>query len=299
MKIVLSRKGFDSTKRYGAKPSPIFNGTRLLSLPIPEDKKKTICYSDVQDPSAQFQNLGVVGDQLTNGKIKGNCFAHLDPDLRANSLDVRLPGWQPIFGQVDQSQTHLSNQGVGNGDLFLFYGLYRDVRIRGTNIEYVPGKPRKHVIWGWMFIGDVQRVNSESCDPKWARYHPHFSNKRSANNTVYIAAKEAFGIRPGAGVFEEYQDELCLTDMKQEKVLPSLWRLPTWCKPQDDRYPLTYHQKMNRWKVSDDCVLLQTKSPGQEFVLNTEFYPKAEKWAESLIRRNAKHQIIGATPKPA
>lgn len=284
MKIVLSRKGFDSTSRYGSKPSPIFDGRRLLSLPIPEVKKKTIRYSDVKASAGKLQDLGAIVEQLTKGKIKGNSFVHLDPDLRRNSLDVRLPGWRPIFGQVDQSQTHLHKQHVSKGDLFLFYGLYRDVAVHGTSIEYVRGKPRKHVIWGWMAIGDVLKVNSENSDPEWARYHPHFTDKRGANNTVYVAAKKAFGRHSGAGVFEEYQPKLCLTYLtEQQKIRPSLWSLPKWCRPRDGRYPLTYHGKDKCWAVQEDRVLLQTKSPGQEFVLDTKFYPEAEKWAESLI----------------
>src|ERR1039458_9828672 len=142
-RIILSRKGFDSTARYGAKPSPILDGKRLLSLPIPEDKKRTIRYSDLRDPSGNFQNLGQIVEQLTNGKLDGNCFAHLDPDLRRESVDTRLPGWRPIFGQVDQAQTHLCNQGVGKGDLFLFYGLYQDAAISSGEIKYVRGKPKR------------------------------------------------------------------------------------------------------------------------------------------------------------
>jgi hypothetical protein len=235
-------------------------------------------------------------DQLTNRKITPDSFAHLDPDLRKNSLGSRLPGWRPIFGQVDQSQTHLCNQGVGRGDLFLFYGLYRDVAFDGRTIEYVPGQPRKHVIWGWLAIADVLRVSSEEDDPDWARYHPHFTDKRSPNNSVYVAAEQAFGRFSGAGVFEKYNPELCLTDMSQEKVRPSLWSLPRWCAPCDGRYPLTYHGRENCWDVQQDRVLLQTKSPGQEFVLNTKFYPEAEHWAEGLIERNAEAPA-GATPR--
>src|SRR5450631_1554794 len=106
-RIVFSRKGFDSTAKFGAKPSPILDGKRLLSLPIPESKKKTIRYSDLRDPFENFHDLGEIVQQLTNDKLVGSCFAHLDPDLRRESIGPRLPGWRPIFGQVDQAQTHL------------------------------------------------------------------------------------------------------------------------------------------------------------------------------------------------
>ena len=44
MKLILSRKGFDSS--YGKVPSPIFPDDRMLSLPIP-DKSSVIKYSDI------------------------------------------------------------------------------------------------------------------------------------------------------------------------------------------------------------------------------------------------------------
>jgi hypothetical protein len=288
-RIVLSRKGFDSTARYGAKPSPIFGGKRLLSLPIPEDKKKTIRYSDLRDPSGNFHDLGEIVEQLTNGKFDGNCFAHLDPDLRRESLNARLPGWRPIFGQVDQAQTHLHNQGVCNGDLFLFYGLYRNVTVGSGKIEYIPGQHQKHIVWGWMTVGDVLKVHSDTDDPEWARYHPHFTDQRASNNTVYVAAESTFETLPGAGAFDVYSAELCLTDQSQENV--SLWKLPRWCAPRNGQYPLTYHPGEKSWIIRNDCVLLRTKSPAQEFVLHTDRYPEGVEWAKQLIERGIERAI--------
>ncbi len=44
MKVILSRKGFDS--QYGGKPSPILPDGRLISLPIPSQDDK-LRYSDL------------------------------------------------------------------------------------------------------------------------------------------------------------------------------------------------------------------------------------------------------------
>ena len=93
MKTILSRKGFDSTRRFGGGPSPIFDGRRLLSLPIPEDTRKNIIrYSEVSDPSGHFPSLGPLVKQLTaqrptaDERLTGDSFAHLDPDLRRSSF---------------------------------------------------------------------------------------------------------------------------------------------------------------------------------------------------------------------
>lgn len=100
---------------------------------------------------------------------------------------------------------------------------------------------------------------------------------------------------PGAGVFERYDDGLCLTDLTQRKVLPSRWSLPNWFAPREGRYPLTYHPNPDRWRSEGDHTLLKSTSPGQEFVLNTEFYPEAELWARQLIERHAGKFIIDQT----
>ncbi len=287
MKIIFSRKGFDSTDRYGGKPSPIINGTTPISLPIPEDKKKTIEYQNLTDPTGQLANLGEIVAQFTGGIVDGKSFAHLDPDLRWDTYP-RREGWRPIFGQVDQAQTHLSNQGVGQGDVFLFYGLYCDANISAGTIAYARGADWKHVIWGWLAIGDIFKPRCEEDVPIWARYHAHATDKRSANNTIYVAANSAVGNLPGAGIFSAYSDDLCLTDLQTDHVKPSVWRLPLWCAPRDGRYALTYHPNANVWTIKSDCVLLQTKSPAQEFVLDTAQYAEAIPWARNLIARHGR-----------
>ena len=266
-------------------PSPIIDGRWVLSLPIPEDKKPTIRYSHLSYPYGNFPDLGPIVEQLTR-QVKADQCAHLDPDLRESSLRNRPRGWRPIFGQVDQAQTHLCNQGVALGDLFLFYGLYRDATTNKGKIKYVRDAQPKHLIWGWMSIGDILNISSEDDDPAWARYHPHFTDKRGANNTVYIASDTVFETLPGAGVFEIYSSDLCLTDGAQKK--PSRWKLPPWFAPCNGQYSLTYHPRKEWWTPGTDCIFLKTKSPGQEFVLNTTDYPEALHWAAELIKSNLK-----------
>ena len=46
MKVILSRKGFDSEN--GAYPSPILPNGQMISLPIPDQNMDDIKYSDVK-----------------------------------------------------------------------------------------------------------------------------------------------------------------------------------------------------------------------------------------------------------
>lgn len=132
MKIILSRKGFD--KANGGVPSPIFPDGTALSLPIPYRRSPT-AFNDVR---WRDTSLGSTVKDLTKGGVTGRQRCHLDPDLYADALP-RLPGWRPAFGQVENAQSHLQNQGVGPGDLFLFFGWFRSVeRVYGIEVAVRP-----------------------------------------------------------------------------------------------------------------------------------------------------------------
>ncbi|CAI8922445.1 hypothetical protein EMIT0158MI4_310005 [Burkholderia ambifaria] len=46
---------------------------------------------------------------------------------------ANIPGWRPALGQTGAAQGHLSNNGVGAGDVFLFFGWFRQVeKSRGS-----------------------------------------------------------------------------------------------------------------------------------------------------------------------
>jgi len=83
MKIILSRKGFDSS--LGKVPSPIFPSGELCSLPIPESMPDS-CSARYEEIKVGERSLGTIVNELTQGKIKGDARAHLDPDLNSGSI---------------------------------------------------------------------------------------------------------------------------------------------------------------------------------------------------------------------
>jgi len=113
MKIILSRKGFDSAS--GGVASPILPDGSLLTLPIP-DPSGTVSFGEFRPHGV---NLAQVAHDLTRGRLSADTRVHLDPDLEASSL-ARLDGWRPAFGQCSAAQGHLERFNVGVGDLFLF-----------------------------------------------------------------------------------------------------------------------------------------------------------------------------------
>jgi hypothetical protein len=282
MRLILSRKGFDSSS--GGTPSPIFPDGRILSLPIP-DKGSSIRYSDIV---WQGYNLGTIVSDLTRGKIPESYNTHLDPDLNQGSLK-RSAFWRPIFGQTGIAQGHLRKNKVRQGDIFLFFGLFRPVIIRPDKIEWDRSLPPRHIIWGWLQIIEIiQADTADMTKYKWAQYHPHFRRKADRNNTVYVSRKDLYlagreikGVA-GAGIFPYFYEKLQLTAKSAKK--PSLWKLPEWFFPSNGKSPLTYHRNMARWQRSSNTVLLQTAARGQEFVLDCDEYPKAVEWLEWLLK---------------
>jgi hypothetical protein len=278
VKIILSRKGFDSGA--GGVASPVLPDGAMISLPIPS-KSSPIRYEDI---TLRGHSLGALASRLTRGKVKAHFNAHHDPDLEAAAYR-RERGWRPLFGQADQAQKVLEREGVGPGDLFLFFGWFRYAEVLGEDVRFVKGAADQHVIWGWMQIDQVWPVASMEV-PVWARYHPHVAAGDHLNhNTLYVAKQKLAitgidGDLPGAGVFETHHDRLVLTSPGASRTI---WDLPAWFEPRDGRPALGYHEDPGRWTRSKDRVRLQSVARGQEFVLDTTKYPEAIPWLRQLF----------------
>lgn len=283
MKLVLSRKGFDSSA--GGCPSPILPDERMVSLPIP-DKNSVITYGDIRRDE---ESVGSMVEQLTRGRIPTTHRAHLDPDLVEGSL-VRRPGWRPIFGQTNQAQTHLQKNGVGPGDLFLFFGLFRRTSRSTGSLVWERGERPRHVIWGWLQVDEVLSPNEiDARQYAWATDHPHFHRGDDPKNTIYLARERLdFGTSgadlPGAGVFGQYAPELQLTATDGRRV--SDWSLPEWFLPENGRTPLTYHAKAERWERRNGQARLNAAARGQEFVLDCDEYSEAVEWVTQLLSKH-------------
>lgn len=279
MKIILSRKGFDSSA--GGCPNPIFPDGSMLALPIP-DRDSKVRY---QDLTWQGRCLGDLVPRLAGGKPRAHYGAHLDPDL-IPAMRPRAPDWRPVFGQLGPAQGHLRNNGVGVGDLFLFFGLFRDVSEAG---DYIPGAPARHILWGWLQVGEVLPVDDHRGRLAWAGDHPHLSIVGDPSNTMYVSAGRLSlpGAEhlPGAGVFGRFSPGMQLT--APGSAGPSIWILPAWFNPEGRRTALSYHSKPSAWSPDPAGVRLQTVGRGQEFVLDAVDYPEAESWISNVLDMKA------------
>ena len=113
MKVILSRKGFDSSN--GGCPSPIMPDGTLLSMPIPSDDKDS--YDDLSYCGTPYSRIL---QQLAPKKTFGCC--HVDPDIRDDCRAKSIEGWRPGFGQIGSAQGVLANAGVEpGGSVFILW----------------------------------------------------------------------------------------------------------------------------------------------------------------------------------
>lgn len=284
MKLILSRKGFDS--QSGGIASPILDG-RLVSLPIPDKND--------QGTMADIPHLGDQGPTILEhlGGFHADQKFHIDPDLE-RSPERRIPGWRASLGQTHASQGHLRAQGVGVGDVFLFFGWFRRIELHLGKWRYVPGAPDLHVLFGWLEVGMVLTLGEtrQTCLERepWIADHPHVAGKHydnDASNTLYVAAARSRwldeGSAQGGGRFPCYHDDLRLTVPGSNR---SRWSLPHWFMAEANDPTLSYHTNAKRWARDGDRVQLQSVGRGQEFVMDLAQIPESEPWLSELIRRH-------------
>ena len=244
LKIVFSRKGFDSGRKSGGAPSPIIDGVPV-SLPIPTGKY----------PSESTYEALCLGDALSKVKCKSKAGDHCHEDPMF--WDDRC-----AFGQTSTAQYHLKKQCVQEGDVFLFFGLFAE-----------PGsKDRHHRIFGYLNVGKVLEIGAQPTGDEvegTPRQHPHTiakwdsGGKWDDNNAIYLGhgrkAKKACDIlrltKPGGPT--------------------SLWCVPPWLR----ETKLTYHRD-DSWL---DDRTLRSARPGQEFVTNVGDLPEPKKWLNKII----------------
>ena len=283
MKIVLSRKGFDSST--GGVASPILPDGTMLSLPIPYPGAR----HRLGDITRHGLALGPLVSALTRGRLGPDTAVHLDPDL-VDADRPRQPEWRGAFGQLGAAQSHLAAEGVAPGDLFLFFGWFRATERIGAGWRFQRDAPDVHALFGWLQVGEILRVGPAIDEHRrrrpWLADHPHLNGHAVPGNTVYVAARalqiagRSLGV-PGAGVFPRYHAGLRLS---APGCTRSVWTLPAWMLPA--RGPaLSYHRDPSRWsEASLDRVALRTVAQGQEFVLDCAAdLPALRRWLTAML----------------
>lgn len=237
MRIVFSRKGFDSAA--GGSPSPIVDGCPL-SLPIPARDRSRTTYAD--------RDLGPLVEQVTRERIDRHALCHDDPMFSGSHC------W---FGQAGAAQSHLTRNGVGVGDVFLFFGLFADPQTG----------ERHHRIFGYMQVachGPPDAIRQAAGWMEAPRPHPHDIGDWGPNNHLYHG--------PGA-LARTASPELRLT--RTGGPLRH-WTVPPWLR----RRGLTYHAQPECWPRPGELICV---SRGQEFICDIGRAAEPRRWLERII----------------
>lgn len=274
MKVILSRKGMDSGS--GGIPNLILPNKRLLSLPIP-DEGSGLPYEKVSFGEKNLRELILeVSPRFGFEKKSKNC--HLDPDIY-DDLTTQTKR-NPAFGQHEASAIHLDNHEVGVGDIFLFYGMFRETEMRADGrLRYKQKAPIRHIIYGYMKVGkkmdDLVEINRNYPN------HPHANRKEYNNNRLYVPSEY--------GTFC-YDARLVLTKEGQDKR--SIWKLPSFFA--DNEITITW-QSRGCCTRENGYTVMRSSYRGQEFVIeaqDAEHEKELYKWAEELIQIGKKGSEI-------
>jgi len=237
VRIVFSRKGFDSAS--GGTASPIVSGVPI-SLPIPTLKRSITTYEQA--------GLGELVARITRGRRRGQDLCHEDPMFYEGRC---------AFGQTGAAQSHLANNGVGVGDVFLFFGLFADE----------DGANRHHRIFGFLQVEEVRSLGRapglRDGPAGFPRRHPHTVGDWNENNTLYL----------GRGLTARFAHPNLRLTRPGGPV--SLWAVPTWM--QITR--LSYHRKPERWIGDSE---LRVVGRGQEFVADISDLAEPRSWLNSI-----------------
>jgi hypothetical protein len=274
MKLILSRKGFDS--QYGAGDSPILPDGRLLSLPIPS--ADAMAYRTVRSGYGRNTLASIITQLYGPDKLRRigeTC--HLDPDIAAIARRRPAP-WRGVLGQMGAAQGHLAKQGVGVGDLFLFFGRFRATLVRHAQLRFAPRSLPSHMVFGYLEVGEMLNPGSGAPLPRWLHYHPHVQARRrvGANNTLYLAAdKLSLDPRlPGWGCLS-WHAGLQLTTPGSRRI--SQWSLP---REEFGAADISYHSPRS-WQGDT----FRAAARGQEFVVEAD--NAIQRWALRVIRHGS------------
>ena len=234
MRIVFSRKGFDSAS--GGGPSPIVDGVPV-SLPIPAGAASRTTYGDL--------GLGEHAARASRGRLGAKDSCHHDP--------MFTDGGECLFGQCGAAQTHLANRGVGVGDAFLFFGLFRE----GSEAPH-------HRIYGYLRVDEIVPLAGGPPRELVDLAHPHALAMHAKNDVVY---------RGEGRVARRASPALRLTVSEGP---PSLWERPEWLK----RGGLSYHDRADRWLRGGR---LRSVARGQEFVADIGRRRAPREWLERIL----------------
>jgi len=281
MKVIFSRKGSDGGNLKN--PSPILEGKSLTSIPIPAvgTESTNLKYGNLFfDQDTKLDRLMTdLKFQLASGKSISTAPAHLDPDIRKDTLK-RDGKWRGLFGSDLKWEKYLQKTNVKEGDIFLFYGWFREVKKTSEGFDWLylekTSYPTdKQLIFGYLQIGKILRKGDKF--EQWMEYHPHYEESGIVSNgyALYVAAESlSFDKRrSGFGTFVYDKESAGFLTLTKKGLSRSRWDLPSFFK---DHILINF--KHDPWANG----YFQSPMRGQEMVVDD--CSEINRWIENLFK---------------
>ncbi len=272
MKVILSRKGFEPT--HGGIPSPIMPDGTLLLLPKPVEEG-TISYHELSYKNLSYYDILTSLDKdlkepLNKARCHSSCY--ISPQNHTPPLE-----WYPAYFHNGLLESHLSKQKVSVGDIFLFYGWFRQTEYDSTHtLRFVPDAPEQNIIFAYFQIGAIIKdISFFSKQYNW-QLHTFIDKSNSIPNTIYLPTKKLSynNHQPGCDVLS-YSSKLILT---KPGFNYNQWQLPDFlCAPD---VTITYHNNRNNGFISGKDYFIAS-AISEEFVIHGTY--DLQHWVHSMI----------------
>lgn len=265
MKVVLSRKGFDSAN--GGIPSAVMPNGDVVSFPIPSDDKET--FGELHYGSVLYSELL---RELAPGRRFGHC--HLDPDIDMTHRSTLPNHWKPAFGQIGPSARYLLNTvGLAPGDMILFFGWFRFVEedLLGHH-KFATGTRDMHLVWGYLQVGEI--LSDPDRIAREYPWHPHADQRRFDESNVLIVPRKSLSFaksKPGCDLLP-FARHRVLTAPGQTRAY---WQWNPVYAPEN---LLVGKGRKNASRIPG-CIFY----PGIWQELGLKDTPETEKWAVSMV----------------
>ena len=199
------------------------------------------------------------------------------------NLMERPEGWKPSFGQARAALSHLEKYGVGEGDIFLYFGWFREAEISKGRWRFVQGSPDLHLIYAYLEVGNIwKRMDGDP--PAFLAKHPHIFCEDSfppSQNAIFIGADICSLDSNMKGCDSlSFDHKRVLTGIEGKR---SRWILPSCLFKRNGICKLSYHDRQKGEKLLGRDEYLITAVPrGQEFVVELDDHTK--KWIWDLLK---------------
>ncbi len=272
MRVILSRKGFEPT--HGGIPSPILPDGTLLLLPKPVENG-TISFHDLSYQGHSYYDIAVslnedLKEPLDEAMCQTGCYI--------NPISHNPPlVWYPAYHRNGALESHLTKQRVTVGDIFLFYGWFRQTEYDSAHrLRFVPNSPAQSIIFSYFQIGAIIKdISFFSKQYNW-QLHTFIDKNNSIPSTIYLPTKKLSynNHQPGCSILS-YHSKLVLT---KPGCNYNQWQLPDFlCSPD---VKITYHNNRNNGFISGKNFFIAS-SISEEFVIHGTYDLK--QWVHSMI----------------